>query len=222
MFFNMAVQNTHIRAYIRAIPGLPIVRQREMAADAGCGVVYEYREFKHMDIRAQWAKAFQPGDTAWLPSILVLVTPPADRKPRSRPVSDMAAVIADVLARGAIIVDGRTGITSKDGSRWANHVEWAAAKASQGERSLKSQRKAISAAHAARGPGMVARWRAPAKKADRDKARAIWCSTLYSSDDEARAWLPEELSTLSGSSLRRIFGPRRPGDKRAGGRPKIS
>lgn len=218
----MINKKDQLRAYIRAIPGLTLSRQQEMASDAGCAVVYTYGEAgRRQDVRSAWARSMRPGDVAWVPALQCLVTPHRDRQPRERPVSDLAAVVADVLARGAVIVEGRSGMSSRDGERWTAHIKAALGRASQGERSRASRLRAWkkSAAHAE--PGVVARWLAPAKTRDREAARATWCSVLYKSDADAASALPPELSGLSGSTLRRILGPRRPGDKRAGGRPRI-
>ena len=218
MFMYMVIEK-QIRAYLRAIPGLPIERQREMAADAGC-IVYEFGEHKKLDVRQAWARSLREGDTAWLPSLLSLVLPPDKRPERYRPTSDLAAILAELCARGVIIVDAKARISSRHPTAWANHVKLTMERASQGERSRAAIRRSIKRAQAARMPGIVARWLADAKSKDRLAAQRVWTSVLYQSDVDAAAALPPELAGLSGGTLRKILGPRRPGDKRAGGRPR--
>lgn len=216
------------RAYIRSIPGLPVAKQRQMAEDARCHVIFEFGTSKR-DLRDDWMRSLRAGDTAWLPSILCLVVPPDARPKRFRPVADLGAVLAELCSRGVIIYDAKADLQSvnPDNSEdlttprlWADHVRWAMERASQGERSLASLARARKKAAGLREPGIVARWKARAKAADLKAARMIWTSSMFSSDVEAAAALPEDLAKLSGPTLRRILGRRRPGDKRAGGRPR--
>lgn len=218
MFIFMIVEK-QTRAYLRAIPGLPIERQREMAADAGC-IVYEFGEHKKMDARQAWARSLREGDTAWLPSLLSLILPPDNRPERYRPTSDLAAILAELCARRVEIVDAKARVSTRDPTAWANHVRLTMERASQGERSRAALRRSVKKAQAARMPGVVARWLADAKAKDRLAAQRVWTSVLYSNDVDAAAALPPELAQLSGGTLRKILGPRRPGDKRAGGRPR--
>lgn len=216
------------RAYIRSIPGLPVAKQRQMAEDARCNVIFQYGDSKR-DVRADWMNSLRAGDTAWLPSILCLVVPPDARPEKFRPVADLGAVLAELCSRGVIIYDAKKDLQSvkpddpEDLStprRWADHVRWAMERASQGERSLASLARARKKAAGMREPGIVARWKARAKAAELKAARMIWTSSMFTSDVEAAAALPEDLAKLSGPTLRRILGRRRPGDKRAGGRPR--
>lgn len=199
-----------------------------MAEDAKCNVIFQYGDSKR-DVRADWMMSLRAGDTAWLPSVLCLVVPPADRPKRFRPVADLGAVLAELCSRGVVIYDARADLQSVNPEnpddletprRWADHVRWAMERASQGERSLASLARARKKAHGKREPGIVTRWKAKAKAADLKAARLIWTSSTFTSDVEAAAALPEDLAKLSGPTLRRILGRRRPGDKRAGGRPR--
>lgn len=220
MFFNMQIEK-QVRGYIRAIPGLPIARQLEMATDANCLHIYEWGEAgKRTDVRAAWVRSLRAGDTAWLPSVLCLVLPPDSRPERYRPTSDLGAVLAELCARGVLIVDAKAGVSSLDPSKWGAHIRCAMERASQGERSRAAIRRARKKTEAQRMPGTVARWLADGKSKDREAARRVWTSTLFLSDTAAAEALPPELSVLSGSSLRRILGPRRPNDPSAGGRGK--
>lgn len=232
MFFNMrsinSISKAETRAYIRTVPGLPVSKQRQMAEDARCNVIFQYGDSKR-DVRADWMRSLRAGDTAWLPSILCLVVPPDARPKKFRPVADLGAVLAELCSRGVVIYDARADLQSVNPNnpddlatprRWADHVRWAMERASQGERSLASLARARKKAAGMREPGVVTRWKARAKAADLKAARLIWTSSTFTSDTEAAAALPEDLAKLSGPTLRRILGRRRPGDKRAGGRPR--
>ncbi|MDX2289697.1 MAG: hypothetical protein NW217_12850 [Hyphomicrobiaceae bacterium] len=206
------------RGYIRPIPGLPIERQRQMARDAGCDAIYEWEGGVG---RLDWIKGLRSGDTAWVPSLLVLTTPPGQRD-GTKPSAELAAIISAALGRGAVIVEAVTGRTSRDKCEWAERVQQAVAHASQGERPLAVRKHQTRQATAARvAAGVTARWLALKGSAEYEQARAIWTSAAYETWEQARAALPDdELRRLSRPSLYAIFDARRPGDKRAGGRPR--
>lgn len=208
------------RAYLRAIPGLPISRQREMAADLKSDATYEWNEVKGMNARTLWMRSLREGDTAWVPSLMCLVLPPDGRPERYRPTSDLGAVLAELCARRVEIVDAKANVSTTDPNKWAAHVRLSMDRASQGERSRRTLLRSIKKANAERAPGVVTRWLADAKAKDRRQALLIWTSSTFNSDVDAAAALPDELKVLSGSTLRRILGPRRPNDPRAGGRGK--
>jgi len=226
MFFRMAVDKpipVQTRAYLRGIPGLPLAMQRLMADDAGAHAVYEWGEIKGKDSRAMWMRSLRAGDTAWLPSLQCLVTPPDARPKKYSPTIDLGASVAELTAREVRIVDAKAKIDSaSDPAKWAEHVRAAMARASQGERSRRSLMRSLKKARGMGMPGVVARWESEAKAADRERAMVIWTSSMFKSDQAAAAALPEDLQGLSGSTLRRILGPRRPGDAKAGGRPPKS
>lgn len=208
---------TQKRAYLRGIPSLSLDRQKELAAKANCDHTYEWLEGgRKINARDRWLNSLRPGDEAWLADIRVLVLP---KPPRTiGPQRDLGSIIAAVLATGAIIVDDRTGITSRDRKDWANHVEWALGIVAQGERN----RRAVwrNAAKARAGKGLAPKWKSDAMVKDRESAARIWRDAKYRSADAARADLPEELRGASMRTLYNIFGQRRPGDKSAGGRGK--
>lgn len=222
MFFNMKSEKHKVecRAYIRALPGLPAKQQRQMAMDAGCHWIYAHGERGDRDVRQDWIASLRPGDTAWLPDLLCLITPAGDRPRRYRPTADLATQIAAILARGAIIYDARSAIYSNESTAWVPLVERTIVRASQGVRSRVQIEESARTARAARQMGSVTRWRASSMAKRRAIARKVWTSVLYSSDDEAHAALDDpDLKALSKETVRRILGPRRPG-KRVGGRPR--
>lgn len=212
------LQTTEIRGYISPTPGLPIERQRQMAADAACKHVYEHRPFRggeHSQLD-RWMQSLRAGDTAWLPSVLCLVAPVKGRPLGYRPLATMCAALNRILATGAIIVDARAGITSETPEAWAYHVLSCAQRVSAGTRTTASRVKALRKGQASALPGLVARWHAPAMSARLKLQRVIWTSALGA--DDVREHLDPELAGASTRTLYAILGPRRPNDPGAGGR----
>lgn len=213
MFFRMSIINRKA-AYLRAIPGLSLIMQERMAEAAGCRVVYG--ETASRDIareRERWIKDSRPGDVLWLPSLKCLVLPARIRPPRYRPSADLAAVIADLSARGVEIVDAQADVSTRTPALWGEHVRNTVASASQIDR--KRKRRFV---NANAPPGVVLLWRSKGMSARLKTQRAIWTSA--GSVDDVLPLLDAELAALSTTTLYAILGPRRPGDKRAGGRPR--
>lgn len=203
------------------MPGMPIETQRWMAKDAKITVVYEHREGgRKIDVRAAYVRALQAGDEAWVPRLDVLIAPREERG-KVRATTDLAATLADILGRGAIIVDGATGITSRDGSKWKERVEWAMKQAGSGRMSRAKARKI----GARGGAVMKARavqtlWKSPMKAAERERWAAVWRDRKYSNDAERAAAI--DVDELRGRPhlCRRIFGRIDPDAPFTGGRPR--
>lgn len=210
------------RAFLRAVKGLAIETQEEMAKAAKCGVVYKHREFgKDRDSRDLWVKSLRAGDTAWVPRLDVLVRPGSELG-KTRVSIDLATCLASIAAKGATLVDGASGITSQDGEAWTDLVSSTLRRSHMAQRSQKKISASLAKARAARPPiGLQAKWHAPAMAAELRKATIIWQSTAFTSDEEAQAALPEELQATSLPTVRRILGGRRPKRKGMGGRPKM-
>lgn len=209
------------RAYLRDVGNVPIEQQKWMATDAQITVVYEHGEAgRNYDVRSAYVRALRAGDEAWVPRLDVLVLPKAERA-GTRATTDLASVIADILGRGAIIVEGATGITSRDGSKWKERVEWAMRQAGAG-RMTRAKAKRIGAKGGAvvKAKAVATRWLAPAMKREREQWASVWRDPVHNNDDQAASAI--DVPELRGRKwlCRRIFGARRPGDKRAGGRPR--
>ena len=215
----MALEN--LRAYLRDVGGLPIEQQRCMARDARITVVYEHGERgRKADARRGYVAALRPGDHAWLPRLDVLILPKAERGTR-RPSADVAAIIAEILGRGAIIVEGSSGVTSRDGIRWTERVEWLMRKASSGRMTRKTAKRIGAKGGAVvKARAVATRWMAPAMRAHRERWASVWRDPTYVNAEAAAAAI--DVDDLRGrqTMCRRVFGPRRPGDPRAGGRPR--
>lgn len=200
---------------------LPIEQQKWMAREAQIAVVYEHGEAgRSVDTRSAYVRSLRPGDEAWVARLDVLLLPKAEREGR-RATEDLGGVIADILGRGAIIVEGATGITSRDGSKWKERVEWAMRQAGTG-RMPRARAKRIGAKGGAviKARAVRTKWRAPAMNAARERWASVWRDPVHSNDEKAAAAIDVPELKNRKHLCRAIFGPRRPGDKRAGGRPR--
>lgn len=192
-----------------------------MARDAGVTVVYEHGEAgRRLSARRGYVLSLRAGDQAWLPRLDVLILPKDERQGR-RATTDVAAVIAEILGLGAVIVEGSTGVTSLDGIAWRERVEWLMRKAGTG-RMTRTRAKRIGAKGGAvlRARAVATRWKSPAMRAERERWASVWRDPIYSSAEAAAEAI--DVDDLRGrvTMCRRVFGPRRPGDPRAGGRPR--
>lgn len=211
------ILQTQIRAYLRAIPGLPEDEQEAMANKHAPDQIYRWGEGKRStDARARWINSLRDGDTALVADLRCLIKP---KPPRTdRPQLDLADTIISIVERGAIILEMRTGIRSDDKARWPERRKAALAQAAQGERNQRDQRRALMKARGKRGLSL--RWRSASMAKDKELAARIWRDPIYPTWREAQAALPEELHGVSLRTLYTIFGVRNPNDKRAGGRPR--
>lgn len=213
MFLHMAIKNRR-SAYLRTVPGLSLVMQQGMAEAAGCDVTYG--ETAGRDIareRDRWIKDSRPGDTLWLSALRCLVLPAKARPPRYRPSADMAAVISELSARGVEVVDAQANVSTRDPAAWGAHVRRVVASASQIDRRRKARR-----ASGETPAGVVTKWRSAGYAKRLQVQRAVWTGAGHT--DDVVPLLDPELARLSTTTLYAILGPRRPGDKRAGGRPR--
>lgn len=199
---------------------MPIETQRWMAQDAQITVVYEHGEAgRSVDVRSAYVRALRPGDEAWVPRLDVLVLPKAERG-KVRATTDLAATIADILGRGATIVDGATGITSRDGSAWKERVEWAMRQVAAGRMThAKAKKTGAKGGAVMKAKSLVTRWKSPAMKAEHAKWLAVWRSRDYTNDQQRADAMPEPL-TGKKHMCRRIFGRADPKAKFKGGRPR--
>lgn len=190
-----------------------------MAKDAGITVTYEHDEAgASISSREMWIKSLRAGDEAWLPRLDVLVLP-KNRRKGERATTDLSGVIAEILGRGAIIVDGTTGVTSRDGKAWRERVEWAMREVAKGR---PSRAKAIKAGRKGgavlKARAVEALWKSPGKTKERERWSSVWRDTKFANAQEAADAMPPPL-TARVHLCRRIFGRRDPLAKFTGGRP---
>lgn len=211
----------HIRAYLSPIRGLPIRQQERMARDAGIPekVTYARGEAgRAHNARRLWITSLREGDIAWVPDLRCLVQPREDRG-GDAPSADFAACLADLCRRKVVVVDHRNGLSSND-EKWPDHVKKVMLQVASIHRSQAGMRRAARKAAEKLDIGIVAVWRAKPKH-EIEAVGAIWRDPLYT-EMQAIERLPPDLRTKSPATIRRIFGPRRPGDPKAGGRPSKS
>lgn len=198
---------TQARAYLRAIPGLGIERQRQMSRDAGCFAVYEHDAPSHSSgtQRDQWVASLRPGDIAWVPSVQCLLLAPKRRGDDYSPTADLASITNHVLAIHAVLLDVRAGVSSESPADWAAHVLREARRAGQGERPIAARKSTSKAGVEARWSGVTARWKAPAMADQLEMQQAIWTSSKMTIAQKKRKLHPE-LRTLSNPTLYGILG----------------
>lgn len=207
------------RAFIRAIKGLPIERQRQMATAAKCGDIYEHGDSGGMDERALWLQSLRADDTAWVPDLRVLLRPKSELG-RVRVSSDFTGTIAAICSRRAVVEEGTTG-TRSDTYEWANRVQSVVQNAHLASRSTAKINQATKKAREARvGSGLVALWLSPVKEVERRKALVIWQSRSFETAKDAKAALPDDLSRASLPTLQRIFHEGRDPARKGQGGPR--
>lgn len=203
----------NIRAWLRPVPGLPMAEQVAMAARIGAGAVYDAATPRERDL---YTASLRPGDTAYLPRLDCIMLP-AEHRGRTRPTADFAGALAALLATGATVVDGVSGVTSRDGKRWANQVSLASQRLASAPRSRKHmQAIGRKGGETTRAASAAAKWGGEALA----RQREIWCSAVYPNAKAARAALHPDLRGYGPTTLYSLLGPRRPGDPSAGGRGK--
>lgn len=206
------------RAYLRAVPGLPIQTQRRMAEDAGCGETYEFGSLPGYDMRREWVRSLRPGDVAWVPRLDVIAHPAQFREIRAS--ADLSATVAQILGAGAVIEDGATGVSSRDGDRWRERFEAALARVAAGSLTpAEAKRRGRKGGQVRSERGVATRWLSPGMDAERERWASVWRDPIHRNDEAAAAAI--DVPELRGRKwlCRQIFGGRRPGDNRAGGRP---
>lgn len=200
----------------RTLPGLPRKVQERMGADARVKYSYDADTGGTLEIE-RFVKEARPGDTCWLPSLLCLTIPPKGRPDDYSPSADLGAKVANILARGARLIDirgrGKGAISSTEPTLFANHVAYSIRYAAQGERKLKPKTRKARAEK-----GLTARWLSPAMMDRLEAQKVIWTSTRLDEEGK-RKRLDPEISRASTSFLYDILGPMFPGIAGKGGRP---
>lgn len=212
-------------AYLRAVNGLPLEVQRDMAKAAKCTLQFEHGDCPGMDSRALWIARLtphvgeKPDCIAWVPRLDVIAKRKSELGRRVRVATDLSATIADLLRRGIVIEDAARGVTSEDDGFSAA----LAATLQSGQNTPRDPEMVgaslVKARKARAKRGIVRKW---CTKGYRERflvQRALWTSNDYTSDQQAIAALDPDLRGLSAASIKRIFKcGRRPARKGMGGR----
>lgn len=202
------------RAWVRATPAWSeddqIRAVRAWCAGRGLAVTV-YRESEIG--RDAWVRALRSTEAAVLPRLdLIVLRKLPDKR---RPSTDLTVTLATVRERAAIVVDVNADATTENVDKWAAALESALRKIASGRRKKvldgKAARKMAKASGRVRGAtSPVNRWTDdnPEARARLAHYSAIWKSRKFNDWKQAREALPDDLRSLSQSSLRRIFGGR--------------
>ena len=217
----MVLHMTHernIRAYLRAINGLSVDRQREMCERASGGAHVTYYDGHE---REAWIRALRSDEAALVARLEIIPEP--KRPDGLRPAVDFVAAMSELLRRSAVLIEAETGTTSADGAKWRRLVEYTGTRVASGMRRLPRKRaKAMSSVRWGKADrGVKAKWLSSGMRAELARWGQHWRDPKYQSAEAAFRALPDEmqLEFRSVHMMRAIFGGRRPGDPSAGGRP---
>ncbi len=221
MVFHMQLsKNPSVRIYIRPLRDYREQAQRRDVGKYEDGTFYveKSRAGKRVaDVRAAWISSLRPGDLAVVPKLWVLPRSQSDGK--LRPSVDFAAVVAEVLGRGAVLIEGATGVASNDTKRWRQLLQQSAGRiaAGRGHSPRKATEYGRRGGKVMRDRSITLAWLSENMKKEREAAARIWRDPTYRNAVEAFTNLPEEITSLS--MARRIFGKRMPHVKT--GRPPM-
>lgn len=205
-------QLTTARAWLRDIPGWTEDEQeadvREWCKSHSLRVSI-YRASK-ID-RADYVRAIRSSEAAVLPRLDIIVSPPKQRQ--GRPSHEFARLLDQIRARSAVVVDIWHEARSDDCKSWDNALSAALRRVSSGRKALgKSEAKAMQAkaVERRRENSPLARWRGLKERNHPiyRQALALWRSREFPNAAAAQAALPEELHSVSKSSLIRLFDRR--------------
>lgn len=199
-----------MRAYIRAVYGLPADLQEDAAKKAGCSVIY--RDHIDPDARANWIKSFgvskDTAEPAWVYRLDVIALP--KKRTGISPSADLTDALIALLGKTKLLVEHESGFTSQHSREFKERVKWARNYASRTQKvDVEQKRRAgRKGAQAAKLLSVVRLWKSGARKAEREIAGRIWRDPNFATWEDAAAELPAELKNLSHTSLWRIFGAR--------------
>lgn len=219
----MKLTANHIRVYVRSMPRMSEGEQRRIceAWIEASGIKSHVVYVEGASGRDAWLRALRDDEVACVARLDVLAKP---RAAGVRPSADFTTTLAAITARCAFIVDASAEVTSRDGKRWLDVVEWAANHIAKGRRTLtRKQAQKMARARKKSPPGVVEHWHSPGMAKQLARWGAIWRDvTKYPNQDAAFAAMDQAVQDEINSpwTARKVFGPRRPGDKTAGGRPK--
>lgn len=174
--------------------------------------------------REQWLRQLRSDEAAIVARLDCIAGQRSDGI--ARPSVDFTMTLHRLLSSCAYVVDAEIGVTSNDGPAWTARLEWAANRVLSRRRMKDGEAKAMAKKRWAKvkpkDRGAVTRWLSRAMRDERERWAQHWRDPQYQSAQAAYEAMPAEVRAEIGSlvNARRVFGPRRPGDKRAGGRPR--
>lgn len=205
----------NIRAYVRPFGTYTEEKQRDMIAQAAGKIglpVSIYVEGKQS--RDAWIRALRKDEVALVARLDVIAAP---KREGVRPLMDFAKAIAVLSNNCAYVMEAESGAKSEDKKRWEALVDATVGILASGRRlTTREARRMARKRHAKAPPGAARRL-----KADPEFQRRwgpVWRDPAFENGAAALAALPDEINSLS--MAYRVLGDRRPGDRKAGGRPK--
>lgn len=216
------VRTTLFTAFYRPLRGYSRDHQRQIvhdwAAKNGATLIAEYTAGEHGDDLDEWRRTTRANEGAVVADLWAI---PDLKSAGVRPTAEYSRLIVSLMSSCAVIVEARTGITSRDGERWHDAVAAGANKVGTGrERPRGHHRKAAKARWAKAAPGIVEHWQSPNMADQRERWQNHWQNRKkYRSAQAAFEALPEKLQQefATPRTCYRIFGPRDP-DRQSGGR----
>lgn len=179
----------------------------------------EYTAGEHGDDLMEWQRRTRPTEGAIVADLWAI---PEMRRDGTRPTSIYSATLSSLVAVCAVVVEARTGITSRDGAKWRAAVEAGANKVASGRERPRGHAKKMARARWAKAePGIAEHWLSANMDAEREQWQNHWQNRKkYKSATAAFAAFPEKMQAEFGSARTayRIFGPRDP-YRESGGRP---
>lgn len=199
---------SHARIFVRSLRDWSAASQVKVAV-AWCEargvshVIYDAKEHG----RDAWLRALRETEAAVLPGLDVL----AEMRPVvKRPTIDLASTLSRVVARAALVVDARLGVTSDDNCAWPTAVEAGMNRVSSGRTLTRRKARAMGKKGAAVTSGRSIRreWESRDREEDLERQRHIWTSSRYRTWEEAREKLHKDLRGMPFTTLWRLLGKR--------------
>lgn len=159
-----------------------------------------------------FVKAVRESEVAVFADLRTMIPPPRQRG-KSRPGLLFAVAVGRLLKRAGAVAEVRSNALSTDDRIWLPAHEAAVRRVTSGRKKLprqdarKMQGRSVEARNST---SPLAKWRGEKERNSRKyrQARAVWRSRDFSNAAEAQAALPEELHSVSRTSLERLFGGR--------------
>lgn len=208
--------------FYRPVRHLSVDQQREMFAPIFKRLDVEPVEYlygEHGDDRDEWIARTRKNEVAVVAKIELIAEP---RTRVARPSVDFAVAVQELVQQCHYVIEAASGVTSKDGAKWKKLLHHAGNLVVAGRALTPGRAKKMAAKRWEKAePGVVKRWTSPGMKREHARWSQHWRDPAFRNDEDAFQNFPPELRDEFGSptTARRVFGPRRPGDKAAGGRP---
>lgn len=200
---------------MRPMAGLSVKVQRAIIEKVAMGV--EYIAGNTDEQRNEWVKSARAGDVLVVADLVVIAEPKKPGQPY--PTVDFTAVLAEIAARGARLVEAKSGASSSDVDAWVPAVREAMNLIRGGRRltQAEARRMGQKASMLAIEKSPVNRWLGPDMAAERERFGSIWRDPVYPSAVAAGEAVTRQLASEgkpaigNWRTMYRVFGKRVPG-----------